>query len=123
MPRPAGSENKDKPFREALRMEISDAKKNPKILRKIAKSLLSLAAEGDVSAIKEVADRLDGKCAQSVQVGGEDGGPLVVEIVRLAENSNPQPMAAPALSTEGLGLSGKGREKSLPRLASSVGKG
>ncbi len=89
-------------------MEIGDAA-NSKVLRKIAKSLLSLASEGDVSAIKEVADRLDGKSAQSVQVGGEDGGALIVEIVRLAENSNSKPVATPALSKEGLGLSGKGR--------------
>mgnify|MGYP001613511108 CR=1 FL=1 len=122
--RPSGAENKDKPFREALRLAIGDAKSNPKILRRIANSLLSLAADGDVSAIKEVADRLDGKCAQSVQMGGEDGGPIVVEIVRFAaKNQNSKRMDPAVVSATGVGLPGTGRQAGEHRLASPERKG
>jgi hypothetical protein len=78
--RPAGSPNKDKPFRDALRMEISDADGDRKKLRAIAAALVAKASEGDVQAIKEVADRLDGKVAQAIVGEDENGnqGPLVV---------------------------------------------
>jgi hypothetical protein len=53
-----------KPFRDALRMEIAAAGDDLKELRKIARALLTKAGAGDIAAIKEVADRLDGKPAQ-----------------------------------------------------------
>lgn len=64
MGRPAGSENKDKPFRDALRMEIRAAENSPRALRQIANKLIDMAASGDMQAIKEIGDRLDGKPAQ-----------------------------------------------------------
>lgn len=80
MARPKGAQNKDKPFREALRMEISKAGDNHKRLREIAKALLDKAASGDVSAIKETADRLDGKVPQAV-VGDSEHDPIHVRFV------------------------------------------
>jgi hypothetical protein len=59
--------NKDKPFAEALRMEIAAAGDDHKALRAIARNLLALAQINDTSAlaaIAQVADRLDGKPAQ-----------------------------------------------------------
>lgn len=50
----------------------------------LADKLLDLVAKGDLGALKEFGDRLDGKPAQAVTVAGdEDGGPIqsVVEIV------------------------------------------
>jgi hypothetical protein len=76
--RPAGSENKDKPFRDALRMEITEAGEDRKRLRTVARALLDKAEGGDVAAIKEVADRLDGKPAQSHEHSGEGGGPITL---------------------------------------------
>src|SRR5882757_148630 len=75
MGRPSGSSNKDKPFRDALRMEAalaeegdeSPAKKGS--LRWIARQLLNRAGE-ETAAAKEVGDRLDGKPAQSVEMSG-----------------------------------------------------
>lgn len=58
----------DKPFRDALRMEIAQAGPNLKALRRVAVALLDKAAEGDVAAIREIADRLDGKVAQESTV-------------------------------------------------------
>lgn len=57
----------EKPYRDALRMEIAaagEADDPHAALRKIARRHLNLAAGGDMQAIKELADRLDGKPAQ-----------------------------------------------------------
>lgn len=53
-----------------------------KRLRMAAEKLLDLAAEGEQWAVKEIADRLDGKAPQAVT--GEGGGPveLVVKWAR-----------------------------------------
>lgn len=70
---------KDKPFRDALRMELAAlGEDDPKTLRGLARKLLASAAEGDntLAAIKEIADRLDGKPAQAI-IGGEDDDPPV----------------------------------------------
>lgn len=45
-------------------------------LRAAAESLLTAAANGDLGAIKELGDRLDGKAAQSVTIGGDPDAPL-----------------------------------------------
>jgi hypothetical protein len=79
MARPAGSQNKDKPFREALRMELAAAGEDNKVLRAIARNLIADAQkpENALAAIREIADRLDGKPAQAV-IGGEEGDPEIV---------------------------------------------
>lgn len=70
MARPAGSQNKDKPFRDALRIELAAlGEDDPKALRGIARNLIAIAAASDgLPAIKEIADRLDGKVAQSLDI-------------------------------------------------------
>ena len=86
MARPAGSPNKDKPFREALRMEAGLAENGQKSpankgsLRWIARQLLIRAGE-ETAAAREVGDRLDGKPAQAI-IGGEDDDPAV-QITRI----------------------------------------
>ncbi len=72
----------DKPYREALRVAVKrplndDAKGKTKLDR-IAAALVQQACEGDVPAIKEVGDRLDGKVPQAVT--GEGGGPVSLAI-------------------------------------------
>lgn len=62
---------KDKPFVDALRMEIAEAGDNHKRLRAIARKALDLAEAGEAWAVQFVADRLDGKPAQSVEVSGD----------------------------------------------------
>lgn len=66
--RPLGAQNKDKPFRDALRMELAALDQDdPKTLRRLARRLLETAAGDDgLPAIREVADRLDGKPAQAI---------------------------------------------------------
>lgn len=64
--RPVGAQNKDKPFANALRMELAAAGDDHKVLRAIARNLIADAQkpENALPAIKEIADRLDGKPAQ-----------------------------------------------------------
>lgn len=59
------------------------AQDDGKKLRSAAEKLLALAADGDVAALKELGDRLDGKPAQAIT--GVDGGPLTIELVKFAD--------------------------------------
>lgn len=79
MARPLGAENKDKPFREALRMELADMGDNLKGLRKIAKRVITEAAAGDMQAAFQIRDTLDGKPVQSTELTGKDGGAIQVD--------------------------------------------
>ena len=54
-------------------------------LRKAADKLLDLAAAGEAWALKELADRLDGKSAQSVAITGNEGADLFASLVANAE--------------------------------------
>ena len=57
-------------------------------LAPFAEKILDQAAAGDVASFKEIADRLDGKPAQQVQLGGDGSGdPVVVEVVRFADKA------------------------------------
>jgi Family of unknown function (DUF5681) len=67
---------KEKPYRDALRMEIAAAE-DFKGLRSIARAHLEKARSGDMAAIKELADRLDGRPAQAV-VGDDEANPISV---------------------------------------------
>lgn len=78
----AGNQNsgrkQEKPFRDALRMELAAAGDDSKALRLIAQKLIEKASEGDMQAIKELADRTDGKVAQAIVGGDEDDNPINV---------------------------------------------
>jgi hypothetical protein len=56
-----GSINRQKPFNDALLLTLRG---NPLALRRIAAKLVERAEEGELAAIREIADRLDGKPAQ-----------------------------------------------------------
>ena len=78
----AGNQNsgrrQEKPFRDALRMELAAVGDDSKALRMIAAKLIEKAAEGDMQAIKELADRTDGKVAQAIVGGDEDDNPISI---------------------------------------------
>jgi hypothetical protein len=52
---------------------------NPKKLEKIITKLLDEAEEGNMTAIKEVVDRLDGKAVAAIEMSGPDGNPIEIE--------------------------------------------
>lgn len=49
---------------------------NPQKLENIALKLLQEAEEGNMVAIKEVFDRLDGRAVQATELSGPEGGPI-----------------------------------------------
>lgn len=61
--RPIGSVNREKLFNDALRIALRG---DPLRLRRIAEKLAPKAEEGDLAAIREIADRLDGKATQVI---------------------------------------------------------
>lgn len=78
-------QQRDKPFRDALRMEARAAESGqaveelpPGSLRRIARNLLLRACDATDSA-KEVADRLDGKVPQAV-VGDDEHPPVTGDV-------------------------------------------
>lgn len=85
-----GGRRKERPFRDALNMEMISAAKGeeclapPGSLRWNARQLL---LQGDVQSIRELADRLDGKVAQAIVGGDEDDNPinLVTQVVLVAK--------------------------------------
>lgn len=63
-----GGRPKDKPYAEALRMELAAAGDDRKELRAIARAHIDAAKAGDLQAINALADRLDGKPVQESTV-------------------------------------------------------
>ncbi len=88
---PEGNQNATKQqrqFNNALQRAI--AQDDGKRLRGAAEKLLDLADAGESWAVKELADRLDGKSAQSVTVAGDPDKPLIQRIERTIIDS-PKP--------------------------------
>jgi len=50
-------------------------------LHKVANALFDKAADGDISAIKELGDRIDGKSMQENMVTGDSDQPLTIKVV------------------------------------------
>ncbi len=78
---------REKPFRDALLMEIKAAGEDHKTLRRIARAVISKAEDGDIQAIKEIADRLDGKVPQSLE-GGDPDKPVRLWVGWMTQNSS-----------------------------------
>jgi hypothetical protein len=94
---PNGRPKKSKLFETALMMELKEAGEDMPALRKIARNLIAIAS-GDnplkdpLPAIKEFADRMDGKVPQGIaDENGDSTNKLVLEVMWKARNSNPEP--------------------------------
>ena len=96
--RPPRGQQRDKIYREALRLELADMREgiDLKKLREIARTHIEKAAAGDMQAIKELADRLDGKPAQIPDHEFDKEGESVLKIVReiVHVNKTPEEIAA-----------------------------
>ena len=69
--RPVGSINTQRPFADALRMELAAAGGDHRALRSIARNLIELAVgngPNSLAAIREISDRLDGRPRQATEV-------------------------------------------------------
>ncbi|MGC2316849.1 MAG: hypothetical protein WA615_10175 [Bradyrhizobium sp.] len=67
MGRPIGSANREKPVSDLLRVAVLSG--GGRRLRVIIEKLLDKAEQGDLQAIKEVFDQLDGKPVQAIERG------------------------------------------------------
>jgi hypothetical protein len=80
-------QQRDKPFRDAIRMEAQlaeagqDTPAHKGSLRWIARQLLNRAGD-ETAAAKEIGDRLDGKPAQAI-IGGDDDDPAINLVHRI----------------------------------------
>lgn len=84
---PVGAKS-DKVWRDAIMRAVKrrDSGEDPQALEKLADTLVTVALTGDVPALKEIGDRLDGKPAQAIT--GGDGG--AVEIIGRLVWGNPE---------------------------------
>lgn len=77
---PVGNKNaiKAKRWSQAIERALSARSRVEQVdaLDALAEKLLAKCDEGDLGALKELGDRLDGKAAQSVTVGGDEENPL-----------------------------------------------
>lgn len=70
-----------RPFADALRVAVMRTKGDKVQLARIAEALVRKAVRGDVQAIREIADRLDGKVATNLNVGSTDGTPTGIALI------------------------------------------
>ena len=70
----------------ALEQTGTDRKK---AIDALAAALVEKGLTGDVSALKEIGDRVDGRPAQDLNVGGQEENPIVHEIKRTIVRSKP----------------------------------
>ncbi len=87
---PGGGKGQDKTWTDALRravMRASNTVKGKKRIEVIADRCSKMAEKGDMAAIREIGDRLDGKPAQAVELGGKDGKDLSFTITFVKPNS------------------------------------
>jgi hypothetical protein len=85
MAAPKGNSNakKAKVWSDAIHKHLTQ---NPKDLADIAKSLVDQAKEGNIAAIEEIGDRLEGKAVQPLE--GQIEQNLTVELIRYANTAS-----------------------------------
>jgi hypothetical protein len=84
-----GNRANGKRFELALEKAIAESSEGQdkwQALVTVAKKLVAEAQDGNIHAIKEIADRLDGKSSQQIAVTDKDGGPLQVIVKAYAIN-------------------------------------
>jgi hypothetical protein len=54
-------------------------------LRMGIQALIDKASEGEIKALEFIADRVDGKAMQAVELTGNEGGPLIIQATPIDE--------------------------------------
>jgi hypothetical protein len=82
---PTGNQNakKGKAWSEAIKRAIRGkyGKEWEESLQDLAGKLVDAADKGDLQALKEIGDRLDGKPAQATELSGPDGGAIPMQTI------------------------------------------
>lgn len=85
---PQGRRAEPKPWRDALRHALSlEGPDGRKLLDVLAARVVQMAVDGDMEAVKEVANRLDGKPLQQINVADADGDAFGVGLVQELERA------------------------------------
>lgn len=108
VPRNPRGQQRDKMFREALRLQLAKRGEDLKALREIADGLIDKALAADLQAIKEVRDTLDGKPAQMLEHTGNDGKPIGRITVEFVHRNEPEPEPIDADYQEVRAIDGNG---------------
>ena len=105
---PEGRRVEPRPWQEALRLAVSDMTPDGRQrLRAIAEKVVEQALAGDMEAIREIGNRLDGRPRQevaldaSVDVSGEDPASILASRRERREGSST--VSAPSTRAPGLG--------------------
>lgn len=83
---PQGNDNRVKGKRWQTAIDNALAKRGSRAdgiqaLDVLAEKLLALAEDGDLGALKELGDRLDGKAVQQSEISGPDGSAIPMQTV------------------------------------------
>lgn len=60
----------------AVNRRLENEEGKPKKLERLADRLVEAGLAGEIAALKEIGDRLEGRAPQAVAVTGADGGPV-----------------------------------------------
>lgn len=80
-----------KTWRDAIERALSKPHEGSKTIKRLeaaAEALVAAGLAGDVSALKEIGDRIDGKAAQPIDVGGEGMGVLAQAIMEARDRAS-----------------------------------
>lgn len=89
---PQGNQNgkgnvKAKIWSDAIRKAVMEREKGkPERIIRLAHALLDKAESGDVTALKEFGDRIEGKVPQATELSGKDGQPISLTITATDAN-------------------------------------
>lgn len=76
----------DKPWKDALALALNERDaEGVKMLRRVAEACVKAAIDGDVAAMKEIGDRMDGKATQPIDVSG-DGMTVLAQAIMAARD-------------------------------------
>lgn len=67
--------------RRAVLRRLENEEGKPQKIERLADNLVELGLKGDITAIKEIGDRLDGRPKQTSEVSGPDGGEIPHKLV------------------------------------------
>lgn len=78
-----GGRSSEKIWRDAILKAVRERNEpnGPQRLEQVAKALVNAAADGDVPAMREIGDRLDGKVPQGI-TNDDESGAFTINIVR-----------------------------------------
>ena len=108
---PLGNQNarKNSEWADALRKEVHRRdEQGVKNLRKLAKAAVRKGIEGDIPALKEIGDRLDGKPIPIIDTGDGNSIALIERVIVAIPNKSPDPIdVTPTEVTESVCLPDK----------------